>query len=59
MRVRGHAQGHVVLECGLQGAEQEGKADGGVECPPDLGVSVPGEPGLGDAQLGLCRSHTE
>ena len=59
MSVRGHAQGHVALECRLQGAEQECEAGGGVECLPDFDVSVPGEPGLGDAQLGCVVTHTE
>lgn len=36
MSVRGHAQGHVALECRLQGAEQECEAGGGVECLPDF-----------------------
>jgi hypothetical protein len=63
MRVHGHLQGHVVLECGLQCAEQDGEAGGGgFEHPPDLGVCVCGEPGLGDAQVGrvvLVRDELE
>src|SRR5262249_58197947 len=52
MGIQGHPQGYVVLERGLQRAEQEGEAGGGVECLPDLGVSVSGEPCLGDLQVG-------
>src|ERR1035438_1835272 len=62
MRVHDHLQGYVVFKCGLQRAEQEGEAGGGVECPPDLGVSVSGEPGLGDVQVGrvvLVRNELE
>src|SRR5258708_1574423 len=52
MRVQDHPQGDVVLQRGLQRAEQESKAGGGVRYPPDLSVSVASEPGLGDVHVG-------
>src|SRR5262249_262724 len=62
MRVHGHPQGCVVLKGCLQRAEQEGEARGGIECLPDLSVTVSGKPAFGDAQVScvvLIRDELE